>query len=141
MQLLSQPSVPLLGSRSLDLKRHSRKVILTHHTQQRGGSHEKRSRSKFFSRSSEKLSEEDQKQLRLFNEAESVISEEEKNNDEIKQIEVKSHKRKKKGRKPIPPDIPRQEVIHDLNDEEKSCFGESSFERFAESVGTSGFAG
>ena len=78
-------------------------------------------RSKFFSRSSEKLSNEDQKQLRLFNEAESICDEEEKKNNENEKIEVKSYKRNKKGRKAIPSDIPRHEVIHDLTDEEKKC--------------------
>jgi transposase len=82
-------------------------------------------RNKFFARSSEKLSKEDQNQLRLFNEAELGYIEEEsiedRKNDEDSDIKVKSYTRKKKGRKPIPADIPREEVIHDLPDEEKKC--------------------
>ena len=35
--------------------------------------------------------------------------------------EVKAHKRKKSGRKPIPENLPRTEVIHDISDEEKMC--------------------
>ncbi|MCP3922336.1 MAG: IS66 family transposase [Desulfobacterales bacterium] len=34
---------------------------------------------------------------------------------------VASHSRKKKGRKPLPANLPRKEVIHDLSDEEKQC--------------------
>jgi len=37
------------------------------------------------------------------------------------EIIVASHKRKKTGRKPLPDDIPRIELIHDLKEEEKIC--------------------
>lgn len=37
------------------------------------------------------------------------------------EIIVASHKRKKTGRKPLPDDTPRIDVIHDLKDEEKIC--------------------
>lgn len=36
-------------------------------------------------------------------------------------ITVPEHKRKKRGRKPIPEDIPRKEIIHDLKESEKTC--------------------
>lgn len=36
-------------------------------------------------------------------------------------IIVPEHNRKKKGRKPLPDDIPRVEVIHDLSEKEKVC--------------------
>jgi len=41
--------------------------------------------------------------------------------DERKEIYVKGYERKKSGRRPISPEIPREEVIHDLSDEEKKC--------------------
>jgi len=34
---------------------------------------------------------------------------------------VEAHTRKKRGRKPLPKDLPRVEVIHDLSEEEKRC--------------------
>ena len=36
-------------------------------------------------------------------------------------IEVPAHKRKRSGRKKLPEDLPRIEIIHDLSDEEKIC--------------------
>ncbi len=38
-------------------------------------------------------------------------------------LEVKTHKRFKKGRKPLPADLPRVEVIIDVTEEEKTCCG------------------
>ena len=40
---------------------------------------------------------------------------------QIETITVPEHKRKKRGRKPIPADIPRKEIIHDLPEDEKVC--------------------
>jgi transposase len=36
-------------------------------------------------------------------------------------VEVKSHTKKKPGRKPLAPEIPREEIIHDIPEEEKTC--------------------
>ena len=36
-------------------------------------------------------------------------------------IEVKGHARQKRGRKPLPKDLPRKDVVHDIRDEEKRC--------------------
>jgi transposase len=71
---------------------------------------------KLFGRKSEKTSSDD-KQLSLFETSEDhfPIAEED---DEI---EIRSHKRKKRGRKPIPENLPRMEVIHDLDEAEKQC--------------------
>lgn len=41
--------------------------------------------------------------------------------DEPEEISVPAHKRKKPGRKPLPENLPRVEVIHDLTEEEKTC--------------------
>ena len=40
---------------------------------------------------------------------------------EADDIEVPAYKRKKRGRKPLPDNLPRVDVIHDLNDQEKIC--------------------
>jgi transposase len=36
-------------------------------------------------------------------------------------IVIPEHSRKKRGRKPLPPDLPRVDVIHDIPEEEKQC--------------------
>lgn len=76
---------------------------------------------RFFARSSEKLSEEGQKQLRLFNEAEVGVEETEKTEEETEKVTIKEYTRKKPGRKPLPENLPREEIIHDLPEEEKKC--------------------
>jgi len=39
----------------------------------------------------------------------------------IEAVTVPEHKRKKRGRKPIPEDLPREDVVHDLDEHEKIC--------------------
>jgi transposase len=36
-------------------------------------------------------------------------------------IQIGAHSRKKRGRKPLPEDLPRIEIIHDLSDDQKQC--------------------
>lgn len=59
-------------------------------------------------------------QGRLFDEAELP-----KNLEEIEEteqeIQIPAHARRKSGRKPLPKDLPREQVIHDLLEEEKIC--------------------
>ncbi|MGH8468781.1 MAG: IS66 family transposase [Gammaproteobacteria bacterium] len=59
-------------------------------------------------------------QIRLFNEAEleAVAPLED---EEQATIEIPAHRRRAGGRKPLPPQLPRIEVVHDLGDEEKIC--------------------
>ena len=64
-------------------------------------------------------SEKSDAQTELFNEAEQDSEAEEV--DTTEDIEVPAHKRKKKKRVSIPKNYPRQEIIHDLSDEEKVC--------------------
>jgi transposase len=65
---------------------------------------------------------EDAKQLKLFNEVEKLypeaVAEDEK---AAATMEIPAHTRKKPVRKPLPKDLPRVEVIHDLAEEEKIC--------------------
>jgi transposase len=65
---------------------------------------------------------EDSKQLKLFNEAEVLCSEvADEDKTAAKTVEIPAHTRKKPKRKPLPKDLPRVEVIHDLAEEEKIC--------------------
>ena len=49
-------------------------------------------------------------------------------------VPVASHTRKKKGRKPLPEELPRIEVIHDLSAEEKQCTCGEPLTRIGEEV-------
>ena len=72
-------------------------------------------RDRLFGRKSEKISS-DREQLSLFElpEEHFPIAKEDV-------IEIPSHKRKKRGRKPIPESLPRIEVIHDIDEADKQC--------------------
>ncbi len=67
-----------------------------------------------FGRSSEKT---DPTQQEFFEELQSSDQKE----DPTKQITVSSHSRKKQGRKALDPSLPREEIIHDIPEEEKTC--------------------
>ena len=71
---------------------------------------------KRFGPSSEKTSPD---QLGLFNEAEEVIAEAER--EDTGSTTVKSHTRKHKPRVTIPDDLPREDIIHDIPEAEKIC--------------------
>jgi transposase len=77
-------------------------------------------RRRLFGRSAERLSEADRKQLWLFNEAETIAATE-KQPSEPQRVPVRSHTRAKRGRKPLPADLVRVEMIHDIEESEKSC--------------------
>jgi transposase len=47
-------------------------------------------------------------------------------------ITIKGHARKKRGRKPLPEDLPRVEVVHDLPEEEKQCACGATLSRIGE---------
>ncbi|CCK80229.1 IS66 family transposase [Desulfobacula toluolica] len=71
---------------------------------------------RLFGKKTEKIHRDDD-QIYLFEipEPECSVSE------EPEEITVPSHNRKKKGRKPLPENLPQVEVIHDLTEEEKLC--------------------
>lgn len=77
-------------------------------------------RHKLFGRMSEKLSGEDAHQALLFNEAEAT-AESDPEDPETDSVAVAAHARKKRGRKPLPATLPREERIHDITEEEKFC--------------------
>lgn len=74
-------------------------------------------RASIHARKSEKSAYYNQDQLSIFNEAEEIAAEENK----AAEITVPAHTRKKGGRRPLPADLPREEVVHDLPEEEKVC--------------------
>ena len=43
------------------------------------------------------------------------------NKREEEHVEISAHSRKKKGRKPLPEDLPCVEVVHDIAAKEKVC--------------------
>ncbi len=64
-------------------------------------------------------------QLGLFNEAEALCDE--RSSDDEDSIEVPAHARRKRGgRRPLPSYLPREEILHDLNDDEKTCRNDPS---------------
>lgn len=59
-------------------------------------------------------------QYSLFDEAEFVCGQPD-SEPEAETVQVPAHARAKKGRKPISEAIPREEIVHDIPDEEKIC--------------------
>lgn len=53
---------------------------------------------------------------------------------EEEKVEVPAHSRKKKGRKPLPEELPRIEVIHDISEEEKVCKCGAHLSRIGEEI-------
>ncbi len=52
----------------------------------------------------------------------------------LEELSIPAHTRKKKGRKPLPEELPRVEVIHDLSEAEKQCDCGSTLTRIGEEV-------
>jgi len=74
-----------------------------------------------FGKKSEKIKvfPDESEQSRLFNEAEHVAAP--TKDDKENKVEVKSHRRRKSGRAPIPDSIPLKPRIHDLPEDQKNC--------------------
>jgi len=84
--------------------------------------------ARFFSPKKDKMSLEESGQLPLFNEAEAHADEQETCKETTNsvaepeaKITVKSYERKTGGKRSIPDDIPSEEIVYELSDEEKSC--------------------
>ena len=90
-------------------------------------------RGKLFGRKSEKISADaDVRPLPLFDMPEPEDSE--LPDAEAKDIQVPAHTRKKSGKKPLPKNLPRVEVVHDIAEEEKVCGCGSELTRIGEEV-------
>jgi transposase len=85
--------------------------------------------NEIYGRKTEKLPKEDRQQMRLFDEAEAILEEEKKTE---KPVSVAPHTRKKRGRKPLPKDLPRIEVVHDIDESQKVCACGATLTRFDE---------
>lgn len=89
-------------------------------------------KSALFAPKTEKFSaQEDPKQLRLFNEVEILAPQE---SPEEERQTVGAHTRRRPKRKPLPENLPRIEVIHDIPDGEKVCACGSTLCRIGEEV-------
>lgn len=77
-------------------------------------------RHKIFGRRSEGMSAEELRQNTLFDEGESTDNEPEASSVPST-VEVAAHTRAKQGRKPLPADLPREEVVHDIPESDKIC--------------------
>ncbi len=78
-------------------------------------------KDKIYGRKSEKYVPDDTTpQISLFNEPEEVV-ETSATEEKTEEVSVASYKRAKGGRRPLPPELPRVEVIHDLAESEKIC--------------------
>jgi transposase len=76
---------------------------------------------RFFGRSSEALSEEEQRQLKLFDEAEAAAEESERTQRQPSLVRISEHVRQQPKRRPLPQALPRVEVIVDIPEEQKRC--------------------
>jgi transposase len=76
-------------------------------------------KQELFGRSSEKRHEPHPDQMPLFDGDEDYDADEIQAIDET--IVIDAHARKKRGRKALPKDLPRIDVIHDISEEEKQC--------------------
>ena len=88
--------------------------------------------NKLFGRKSEKdRLRTDSPQLLLFDMPEPDPDEAEPEEDAV---DVPAHTRRKKGRKPLPPNLPRIDVVHDIEPEEKICGCGADLTRIGEEV-------
>jgi len=76
-------------------------------------------KSELFGRSSEKRHEPHPDQRLLFDSDDDHGASEAPTNDDT--ILIAAHSRKKRGRKALPKDLPRIDIIHDLDEEQKQC--------------------
>ncbi len=90
-------------------------------------------RHKIFGRRSERLSPDELTQQILFNEGDG-IGEQPESQAPPAAVEVAGHTRAKPGRRPLPADLVREEVVHDIPEEEKRCSCGQSLVRIGEEV-------
>ena len=76
-------------------------------------------KNELFGHSSEKRTEPHPDQLPLFKSDDNHAAEGRPTSDDT--IVIAAHERKRRGRKPLPKDLPRVDVIHDLSEEQKQC--------------------
>lgn len=87
-------------------------------------------RLSLFGPKSEKLPPEDSPQLLLFDMPEPLPADDDKKDDG--EVVVPAHIRRKSGRKPLPANLPRVEIVHDIPDDQKVCPCGCSLSRIGE---------
>jgi len=86
-------------------------------------------KNELFGRKSEVRREPDQNQLPLFAPPEAPPAPE-----LVEEVVIEAHARKKRGRKPLPQDLPREEIIYDIPEEDKQCACGAQLVRIGEEV-------
>jgi hypothetical protein len=89
-------------------------------------------KNEVFARSSERHLEPPADQLLLFKGHAKLDTGDTSRADD--KITVGAHTRKKRGRKPLPEDLPRIDIIHDLSENERQCACGARLSRFGEEV-------
>jgi len=89
-------------------------------------------KNELFGHTSEKRSYPNPYQLPLVNVDDDHVPDNTQSSDDT--IVVPAHSRKKRGRKPLPKDLPRIDIIHDLSEEEKQCACGVQLSRIGEEV-------
>ena len=85
-------------------------------------------KNELFGRKSEVRREPDANQLQLFTQPQVPAPE------PVENVVIEGHTRKKRGRKPLPADLPREEIVHDIAEEEKQCACGGELTRIGEEV-------
>jgi transposase len=78
--------------------------------------------------------ESDEKQARLFNEAEDGAAQKAEQPSRQPSIPIAAHNRKKAGRRALPENLPREEVVHDIPEDQKLCACGAVMSRIGEEV-------
>ena len=91
-------------------------------------------RATLYGRKSERSADYNKDQLYIFNEAEEIVRETSEEEEKASEITVPAHTRKKSGRRPIPEGLPREEVVHDLREDEKVCECGTGLSRIGDEV-------
>jgi transposase len=89
-------------------------------------------KNELFGRTSEQRHEPHPDQLPLFNGDDEHGAGDSQASDNT--IVIAAHARKKRGRKPLPKDLPRIDIIHDLSEDQKQCACGAQLSRFGEEV-------
>ncbi|MFC1746281.1 IS66 family transposase [Candidatus Riflebacteria bacterium] len=84
-----------------------------------------------YGRKSEKSLKENSNQLSFFDLPENPLEDE---SIETETVNIPEHIRRKKGRRKLPENLPRIDVIHDISEEEKRCACGHQMNRFGEDV-------
>jgi transposase len=89
-------------------------------------------KNELFGRSSEKRHEPHPDQVPLFSGDDNPAADSTQPSDDT--IVIAAHSRKKPGRKPLPKDLPRIDIIHDLSEEQKQCGCGARLSRIGEEI-------